>query len=130
MNQPRLTPSPREQRSTSGTFSRLSSYLRPGYESTRSRSRMGGSTNGSIYEASEVHDSAEDLREMIEQQDRESDRLENVRACCDGKHDVGSLHHHTGKRGRHSHGPTSAPSAAAASIRSRSHQSIRDSAPA
>ena len=40
---------------------------------------------GSFYEASEVHDSAEDVREMIEKQDRESDRLENVRACCDGK---------------------------------------------
>jgi hypothetical protein len=32
-----------------------------------------------------VHDSAEDVRAMIEKQDRESDRLENVRACCDGK---------------------------------------------
>lgn len=49
------------------------------------RGRAPSAQNTSIYEASEVHDSAEDLREMIERQDRESDRLENVRACCDGK---------------------------------------------
>lgn len=72
-----------------GTFSRLSSYWRQGekgqsgtFSSNRSRNSIGG--NGDIYEASEVHDSAEDLREIIEKQDRESDKLENVRACCDG----------------------------------------------
>jgi len=32
-----------------------------------------------------AHDSAEDLRAVIEAQEREADRLENVRACCDGK---------------------------------------------
>jgi len=37
------------------------------------------------------HDSAEDLRRVIERQEREAHRLENVRACCDGKHDVGTL---------------------------------------
>ena len=31
------------------------------------------------------HDSAEDLRKVIEQQERDADRLENVRACCDGE---------------------------------------------
>jgi hypothetical protein len=83
--QPHLTPN--SSRPSVGTFSRLSSYWKPGKEgsfsSRRSRHSIGG--NGSIYEASEVHDSAEDLREIIERQDRESDRLENVRACCDGK---------------------------------------------
>jgi hypothetical protein len=76
-------------RPTGGTISRLSSYLKPGgdgilgsFSSRRTRHSNGAGT--SIYEASEVHDSAEDLREMIEKQDRESDRLENVRACCDG----------------------------------------------
>ena len=72
--------------STGGTFSKLSGYWKPGKLSgtfSSRRSRM--SHNASIYEASEVHDSAEDLREMIERQDREADRLENVRACCDGK---------------------------------------------
>lgn len=80
----------KSSRVSTGTFSRLSNYWRPGKESAptgagtgRGRQSMGG--RSSIYEASEVHDSAEDLREMIERQDRESDRLENVRACCDGE---------------------------------------------
>jgi hypothetical protein len=73
-----------------GTFSRFSSYWKPGKEDqvggfSSRKSRHSVSGTGSIYEASEVHDSAEDLREMIEKQDRESDKLENVRACCDGK---------------------------------------------
>jgi len=74
-----------------GTLSRLTSYWKPGsdgrmgsFSSRRSRHSVSGAT--SIYEASEVHDSAEDLRVMIEKQDRESDKLENVRACCDGMH--------------------------------------------
>ncbi|KAH8121157.1 hypothetical protein FP744_10002108 [Trichoderma asperellum] len=67
------------------------------------RSRTASAQNVSIYEASEVHDSAEDLREMIEQQDRDADRLENVRACCDGKHDVGTLHHHAKRSRSHNH---------------------------
>jgi hypothetical protein len=76
-------------RASMGTFSRLSNYWHPVKSggvtgSSRSRHGMNGQ-GGSIYEASEVHDSAEDLREMIEKQDRESDKLENVRACCDGK---------------------------------------------
>lgn len=79
MNHPQLVSST-SSRPSGGTLSRLSSYWKG---SSRSRQSVGN--NGSIYEASEVHDSAEDLREMIEKQDRESDRLENVRACCDGK---------------------------------------------
>ncbi|KAL4900197.1 anucleate primary sterigmata protein A [Aspergillus multicolor] len=39
--------------------------------------------DGSIHN----HDSVEDLRHMGD----DADRLENVRACCDGKHDVSSL---------------------------------------
>ncbi|KAK0105110.1 hypothetical protein ONS95_004527 [Cadophora gregata] len=97
--QPRLVST--ATRPSLGSFSsRLSSYWKPGepsksYSSRRSRHSM--SENGQIYEASEVHDSAEDLREQYEKQDRESDRLENVRACCDGKHDVGHLHNHSVK---------------------------------
>ncbi|KAF2219029.1 hypothetical protein BDZ85DRAFT_253075 [Elsinoe ampelina] len=34
--------------------------------------------------------SAEDMRRQIEEQER-LDRMENVRSCCDGKHDVGTL---------------------------------------
>ena len=85
--QPTLHNSTASRPGMSGTFSRLSSYWKPGAagstSSRRSRHSVGG--NDTFYEASEVHDSAEDLREMIEKQDRESDRLENVRACCDGK---------------------------------------------
>lgn len=46
----------------------------------------------SVDDASEAsRDSAEDLRRVMERQDRDAHRLENVRACCDGKHDVSSL---------------------------------------
>ncbi|KAG4031116.1 hypothetical protein MFRU_010g02410 [Monilinia fructicola] len=93
---PRLTSRPSRPALGSNTFSRLSSYLLPGDGNRTFSGRRSRSVNGaasSIYEASEVHDSAEDMREQIERQDRESDRLENVRACCDGKHDVGHLHH-------------------------------------
>jgi hypothetical protein len=77
-------------RASMGTFSRLSNYWNPGKSggmmgSSRSRHGINGQGGSGIYEASEVHDSAEDLREMIEKQDRESDKLENVRACCDGE---------------------------------------------
>ncbi|KAG5929548.1 hypothetical protein E4U42_005472 [Claviceps africana] len=117
MNVPTLTPSAIHQhggatsRNSTGTFSKLSGYWRSGapkLSETLSTIRGRGPSTQSwnIYEASEAHDSAEDVRELIERQDRESDRLENVRACCDGKHDVGSLPH-TGRRGRgipsHSH---------------------------
>ncbi|CCF34717.1 PH domain-containing protein [Colletotrichum higginsianum] len=106
MNMPTLTPNnhhAQAQRPAIGTLGRISGYFGT-FSSLRSRSAATASP--SIYEASEVHDSAEDLREIIERQDRDADRLENVRACCDGKHDVGTLHHHS-KRGRpsasHSH---------------------------
>ncbi|KAI9795842.1 MAG: hypothetical protein M1833_006791 [Piccolia ochrophora] len=78
-----------------GSTSRLSqifhpaSMLRGSFSSRKSRHSARGDV--SIYEASEVHDSAEDLRQVIERQEQEADQLENVRACCDGKHDVGSL---------------------------------------
>jgi hypothetical protein len=42
----------------------------------------------SIYDDNPEHNSAEDLRQVIERQEREADRLENVRACCDGKFSV------------------------------------------
>ncbi|KAK0871881.1 hypothetical protein LTS02_001678 [Friedmanniomyces endolithicus] len=69
--------------------------------STRSRTTAGGDPS-EIYDASVVsgNESAEDLRAVIERQEREADRLENVRACCDGKHDVGSISRHG--KARHS----------------------------
>ncbi|KAI1750552.1 hypothetical protein F4782DRAFT_248193 [Xylaria castorea] len=134
MSIPTLTPTHEKEAARNGTFGRkLSGYWKSGslgrgtFSSLRSRSYQ--PYDSAIYEASEVPDSAEDLRQIIEQQDRESDRLENVRACCDGKHDVGTLSH-TSKRGRlpnfqpHSHththpGPSGPPQPAAGSMRSR-----------
>ena len=74
------------------TASRLSSVLtatiRGSFSSRRSRQVL----PEDLYDAAAAnHDSVEDLRQMIEQQELEADRLENVRACCDGRHDVGSL---------------------------------------
>lgn len=118
---PTLTPK-NNQRPSAGTLSKFSGYFRPGNSRFSSmRGRGSSAQNVSIYEASEVHDSAEDLREMIERQDRESDRLENVRACCDGKHDVGTLHRRTKKSGAHTHshpGPSST-TAQTSTLRSR-----------
>lgn len=64
-----------------GSMSRLSHLFRPasgfgGTFSTRSRN------SPSLYDQNELNDSAEDLREHIEQENGEL--LENVRACCDG----------------------------------------------
>lgn len=60
---------------------RLSNLFRPssgfGTFSTKSSRH-----NPSIYDQSDLNDSAEDLREQIENED--SEKLENVRACCDG----------------------------------------------
>ena len=87
LNIPTLTPSKanrtNEQRPY-GTLTRLSGYLKSGqvFSSIRSRHTV---VSPDLYDTSEVHDSAEDLRAILERQDRESDRLENVRACCDGR---------------------------------------------
>ncbi|PGH34040.1 hypothetical protein GX50_03096 [[Emmonsia] crescens] len=71
-----------------GSVSRLSTIFRnSGVSGTFSsrRSRY-GHARGSIDSTSAAErDSAEDLRQVIEQQEMEADRLENVRACCDGK---------------------------------------------
>ncbi|SMR48616.1 unnamed protein product [Zymoseptoria tritici ST99CH_1E4] len=97
---PSLHPTSAEQRGTvhgssRGRFSSVASRF------GRSSSRTPADP-AAIYDASVAADSAEDLRAVIERQEREADRLENVRACCDGKHDVGSLSR-SGKHGRHSH---------------------------
>lgn len=92
---------------TSGRFSSLSGLFRPGSVRKRSvadrgtvnestyRTAQRGTGGGlgihnapqdpaAIYDAS-IADSSEDLRAVIERQERDSGRLENVRACCDGK---------------------------------------------
>ncbi|KAI0839416.1 hypothetical protein F5Y06DRAFT_303148 [Hypoxylon sp. FL0890] len=97
MHIPTLTPTRGREAARSGTLGRLSGYWRSStinstFSSLRSRSHI--PHDSAIYEASEVPDSAEDLRQIIEEQDRAADRMENVRACCDGKHDVKNLDPH------------------------------------
>lgn len=83
---------PSQDTARQGSISRLSSMFKPAtirgsFSSRRSRhSQAGGEGESSVYNASVVseHDSAEDLRKVIEKQERDADRLENVRACCDG----------------------------------------------
>ncbi|KAK1252594.1 hypothetical protein MKX08_003781 [Trichoderma sp. CBMAI-0020] len=80
---PTLTPGKNSTpaKSVTGSISgRVGSYWKSGGSKLAGtiRSRTASAQNVSIYEASEVHDSAEDLREMIEQQDRDADRLENA----------------------------------------------------
>ncbi|TGJ85533.1 hypothetical protein E0Z10_g3231 [Xylaria hypoxylon] len=76
MSIPTLTPTHEKGAARPGTLGRLSGYFNRGtFSSLRSRSYQ--PYDSAIYEASEVPDSAEDLRQIIEQQDRESDRLEN-----------------------------------------------------
>ncbi|KAF2197148.1 hypothetical protein GQ43DRAFT_220396 [Delitschia confertaspora ATCC 74209] len=118
---PKRVDSPSKHGSMSGRLSSLGQRaLRPGSFSSR-RSRV-SAQSPSIYERSIAVDSAEDVtREIIEEHERSASRtgeylgIENVRACCDGKHDVGSLTH---KHRHHSH--TSRVSAAY-SMGSRSH---------
>ncbi|KAI6780582.1 Anucleate primary sterigmata protein A-like protein [Emericellopsis cladophorae] len=120
MNVPTLTPRTPAQRPSAlnKLFRSSGSKFSGTFSSFRGRA---SAPDTSIYEASEVHDSAEDLREMIERQDREADRLENVRACCDGKHDVGQLHHHSVKKRGAQSAPHQPPSnAPTAPFRSRS----------
>ena len=96
-SRPTLAPPAQSQRDSirRGSMSRLSHIFKGsmGY-STRSRSDQGQlktpgeEGSNSIYNASLVedgHDSAEDLRKEMLRQEKEADRLENVRACCDGK---------------------------------------------
>jgi hypothetical protein len=133
LNMPTLTQTPaatpqKASRPSFGTLGRLSgrwkdSSFMSGFGSLRSRS-VNAQARSPYEGPDQAHDSAEDVRIMIEQQDREASRLENVRACCDGKcppslslvyllwyptnhslpgkHDVGHLHQHS-KRGRHGH---------------------------
>ncbi|KAL9097583.1 MAG: hypothetical protein Q9165_000479 [Trypethelium subeluteriae] len=87
--------------SVSGRLSSLSGMVRGSFSSRRSQrgvSYAESESGSGVYEGGagenghgSVQDSAEDLRRVIQRQEREADRLENVRACCDGKHDVGVL---------------------------------------
>lgn len=87
---PTLTPNHKKAVSTSSMqrpslAGRLSGYWKSTHDTLNLRSRSGLKDQYSIYSNNDVHDSAEELRIMYERQDREADRLDNVRACCDGK---------------------------------------------
>lgn len=91
---PTLTPNHKKATSAGGSIAkptftgRLSGYWKTTQDSLSSlRTRSGVHDQTSLYDNDEVHDSAEDLREMYERQDREADRLDNVRACCEGEED-------------------------------------------
>ncbi|KKY29932.1 putative anucleate primary sterigmata protein a [Diaporthe ampelina] len=88
---PTLTPNHKKASSSASVSrpsftGRLSGYWKSTQDSISTlKSRSGPQDQSSFYDNSEVHDSAEDLRLMYERQDREADRLDNVRSCCDGK---------------------------------------------
>ncbi|KAK4561732.1 hypothetical protein LTR86_004411 [Recurvomyces mirabilis] len=83
---PRTSSMRSDRGSFSGRLSSLTSRFRPGsnqhgsFSTTRGRGYFGGRTGdpAEIYDASVVSDSAEDLRNVIERQEKEADRLENV----------------------------------------------------
>ncbi|KAF3027377.1 hypothetical protein E8E15_007826 [Penicillium rubens] len=77
---------PDERQRSSSRLSTISSSIRGSIASLKGRH---GQTPSVHNESLHGQESADDLRQVIETQ--EQDRLENVRACCDGKHDVGSL---------------------------------------
>lgn len=91
----RGTPGKAETGTPSGRLSSLSGV----FNSMRGRGSVSSRRSGTslsnrvettvdgtgIYDASVVGDSQEDLRAIVERQEREAGRLENVRACCDGK---------------------------------------------
>lgn len=104
---------PGERERLQGSLSRLSNIFRPssGFGTYSSRN------DNSVYGISEGSNSADDLQRQIERQEMENDRMENVRACCDGslllfhhpplliiltcvagKHDVGTLSRKGGKQ--------------------------------
>ena len=80
------------------SISRISNYFRPGTVTkgsiasrkgtARSRHLSVGTADGSIYNASVVNDGGRDSQEEIRKEmlraERESHRVEDVRACCDG----------------------------------------------
>ncbi|KAJ5775444.1 uncharacterized protein N7511_000455 [Penicillium nucicola] len=79
-------PDDAHQRSSS-RLSTISSSIRGSIASMKGR--HGAQSPSMLDESIRGQDSVDDLRHAHDTHDL--DRLENVRACCDGKHDVGSL---------------------------------------
>lgn len=76
-----------------GSMSRLTRVFKTGSYTSKSSRHTSISTAHalSMYEVNEANDSMENVRLDQERRDRDTDQMENVRACCDGKHDVGTL---------------------------------------
>ncbi|KAL4913854.1 hypothetical protein BDW62DRAFT_156275 [Aspergillus aurantiobrunneus] len=88
---PAYPPSHYSDQARQSSASRLSTLLNTTIKGSFGRKGPGYAAS-SVNEGSlHNHDSEEDLRHTVERQDQDMDRLENVRACCDGKHDVSSL---------------------------------------
>lgn len=77
---------PDDRQRSSSRLSTISSSIMGSIASLKGRHGQSPSVHN---ESLHGQESADDLRHVVETQDQ--DRLENVRACCDGKHDVGSL---------------------------------------
>ncbi|KAK9387576.1 meiotic cell cortex C-terminal pleckstrin homology-domain-containing protein [Lipomyces mesembrius] len=76
-----------------GSMGRLTSLFRP--PTGRLRQSLGNESQQApigIYEAQEAIDSTDELQAQMEREVHEMGGLENVRVCCDGKHDVSTLH--------------------------------------
>lgn len=69
---------------SSGSIHRLTNIFK-----TRGN-RHASMSQSSVYETSDAADSIEDMRHEMERQEEENDQMENVRACCDGKHFFGA----------------------------------------
>ncbi|KAF2023457.1 anucleate primary sterigmata protein-like protein A [Setomelanomma holmii] len=116
--QARTAPTEQVQGSVS---SRISSFIRPSsamrgsFSSRRSRTSVQDTT---MYE--EPSDAKMELsRDIHDHVERDLDNMVNVRACCDGKHDVGHLHMHSLK-GRHSSNNVNSRPSLIGSLSSRS----------
>ncbi|KAF2862393.1 hypothetical protein K470DRAFT_243490 [Piedraia hortae CBS 480.64] len=109
-SQQQQQPSLAGDRATAASPNRFSS-IRSKFRTPQNRFPVDSETTEGVFNARPVPpaDSAEDLRAVIESQERNRDAVENVRACCDGKHDVGSLSRRSGstlgfRMSQHSHG--------------------------
>lgn len=93
LSAPQSTPFLVPDHSRQASTGRLSTILNSTIKGSFGRKGRHGYSTSSVNEGGSVHDhpSVDDLRQTVEREQREMDGLENVRACCDGKHDVSSL---------------------------------------
>ncbi|KAL4778536.1 hypothetical protein BJX76DRAFT_132593 [Aspergillus varians] len=88
---PAYPPSQYSDQARQTSASRLSTLFNTTIKGSFGRKGPGYAASSVNEDSIHNHDSEDDLRHVMDRQDQDVDRLENVRACCDGKHDVGSL---------------------------------------